>query len=377
MAVDPDPGFDRAMLRRAAAFAARGLGRVEPNPYVGAVVVRDREIIGEGAHRDFGGPHAEVAALRRSGAGAHGATLYVTLEPCCHQGKTGPCDRLILRRGIRRVVTAALDPNPRSAGGLRRLARDGVEVARVAVTEARRLIVPFRAHLAGDRPFVVAKWAMTLDGRIASASGDSRYITAEAARRRVHRERVRADAVLVGSGTVLADDPDLTPRLVRGRSPVRVILDRRLRTPLRSRVVLSARETPTWVVTGRRPVAARAHALEAAGVRILRVSGAGNPAQVLRSLRAAGVQRLLLEGGAEVTGAFFRAGLIDRVQAFVAPRLVGGVKAPGPIGGRGLARMAAAWDLAGVSCGRVGPDLWIEGEPIATSWGCRAGILDG
>ncbi|MBN2491722.1 MAG: bifunctional diaminohydroxyphosphoribosylaminopyrimidine deaminase/5-amino-6-(5-phosphoribosylamino)uracil reductase RibD [Planctomycetes bacterium] len=368
---------DIAFLQRAAALAARGRGRVEPNPYVGAVVVRGDRVLGEGAHRDYGGPHAEVHALRRAGEAARGATLYVTLEPCSHTGKTGPCDRRVLAAGVARVVVAALDPSPLAGGGRHRLRAGGVEFVRRSCAAARRLIAPFVAYLEEDRPFVLLKWAMSLDGRIAARGGALRYLTSEAARRAVHRERARADAVLVGSGTVLADDPQLTPWLTGGRPATRVVLDRRLRTPPGAVVVRTAREVATWILTGAKPDPARARRLERAGVRILPLRGRASVGEALRVLRRDGVHRLLVEGGAALAGALHDAGAVDRVQAFVAPHLIGEHDALGAIGGRGAARVTDAQALVGLRARWIGVDLVLEGEPAARSWGQRAGLPAG
>ena len=367
--------MEQGRMDRAAVLAARGWGRVEPNPYVGAVVVKGRRVLAEAAHREYGGPHAEVLALARAGAEARGATLFVTLEPCCHQGKTPPCDRRILESGIRRVVVGHLDPNPEAGGGLRRLRAAGVDTTRLGHATSRRLVSPFKDYLAERRPFVVVKWAMTLDGRIAARGGDSRYITSLPARTRVHRERARADAVLIGSGTLLQDDPDLTPRLTRGRPPVRVVLDRRLRTPPRARVVRTAREVPTWILTGPDPDPRLARLLERAGVRLLLLTGTATIGRALRTLRHNGVHRLLVEGGADIHAALVKARAVDRVQVYVAPRIVGGAEALGPVGGVGPRRMARAGDLLGMRTRKVGADLLLEGEPEGRSWGRRAGLI--
>ena len=371
-----DPTFDHAMMARAVHLAARGQGRVEPNPYVGAVLVKNGQILTEGAHRRYGGPHAEASALRRAGTDtARDATLYVTLEPCHHRGKTPPCDRLVAAHGIQRVVIGQVDPNPPARGGLPWLRTAGVETCRLNDAGSRALRSPFAAYLKDDRPFVILKWAMTLDGRIATRHGDSRYITSEAARRVVHQERARADGVVVGSATVLADDPDLTPWLTGGRPAVRVVLDRRLRTPDTAHIVRTARDVPTWIVTGGRPDPGRALALERAGVRLVRVGVREGIHGALRRLRQEGLHRLLVEGGARIASALFQADAVHRVQAFVAPRLLGDDQAPGPLGGGRPMRMAEACALVGVTHRRVGPDLLIEGEPPSRSWSLQAGLL--
>lgn len=366
--------FDAAMLTRAAELAARGRGAVEPNPYVGCVVVKNGRIVSEGAHLRYGGPHAEAVALKRAGAAARGSTLYATLEPCSHHGKTPPCEAMILRCGVKRIVVGAREKHERAAGSIANLRAAGRDVTVLTHEASTRLAVPFFEFLEARRPFVVLKWAMTLDGRIATAGGDSKYITAEAARRRVHRERARCDGILVGAGTVLADDPDLTPRLVRGPAPLRIVLDRRLRTPVASQVVQTAADVPTVVVTTRDAPARRAAALERRGVELIRLRGKGSLSAALRAVRERGVGRLLVEGGAEIHGAFWREGAVDLVQTFVAPRVLGGRDAMGPVGGDGPKTMAAAKALVGVRTRRFGADFAIEGEPTATSWGVRAGF---
>src|SRR5262245_3997728 len=242
-------------MRRALELAERGRGYVEPNPLVGAVVVRDRHVVGEGWHERYGAAHAEVNALAAAGEAARGATLYLTLEPCCHQGKTPPCTEAILRAGVGRVVAAMRDPFPEVAGqGAARLQAAGVAVELgQGEPDARRLNAPYLKLLASGRPYVHAKWAMTLDGKIATRTGDSKWISNEASRRHVHELRGRMDAIVVGIGTVLADDPLLTARPPGPRTPARVVLDRRGRTPLTSNLARTARETPTWVVTSGEP----------------------------------------------------------------------------------------------------------------------------
>ncbi|RME72294.1 MAG: bifunctional diaminohydroxyphosphoribosylaminopyrimidine deaminase/5-amino-6-(5-phosphoribosylamino)uracil reductase RibD [Planctomycetota bacterium] len=268
-------------MLRAVELAARGLGRVEPNPPVGAVCVREGRVVGEGWHERFGGPHAERRALEAAGGAARGATLYVTLEPCAHHGKTPPCTDAILAAGCRRVVYACADPNPEAAGGARRLEAAGVEVAHRPLPEAERLLAPFLVRVREGRPWVIAKWAMSLDGRIATRTGHARWISGELSRQRVHERRAQVDAVLVGIGTALADDPLLTVRLpaghrvagATGRPPLRVVVDTRARLPLTSRLVASAREAPVLVAVGRQAPAPARAALQAAGCEVLEVGG--------------------------------------------------------------------------------------------------------
>ncbi|QIA27770.1 bifunctional diaminohydroxyphosphoribosylaminopyrimidine deaminase/5-amino-6-(5-phosphoribosylamino)uracil reductase RibD [Thermaerobacter sp. PB12/4term] len=367
---DDWPVTDRAFMRRALRLAARARGRTHPNPIVGAVIVRDGEVVGEGFHRRAGEPHAEIEALRTAGERARGATLYVTLEPCCHYGRTPPCTGAIMAAGVRRVVVAMVDPDPRVAGrGIAALAAAGIEVA-VGLEEeaARRLNEAYIVHRRLGRPMVTAKYAMTLDGRIATARGDSRWVTGIRARRWAHRLRDRVDAILVGVGTVLADDPLLTVRLhPGGRDPLRIVLDSHARTPPTARVVQVARlsPAPTWVAVTPGAPAARVRGLEEAGARIVTLpagpDGRVSLPHLLRLLAAEGVVHLLVEGGATVHGAFFGARLVDRVVALVAPKLAGGAEAPGPIAGPGVERMADAPVLRRVFARRLGSDWLIGG----------------
>ena len=363
---DRHGGRDRDRMRRAIELAVRGRGRVEPNPCVGAVVAKGDRVLAEGYHRDYGGPHAEAAALAKAGERARGATLWVTLEPCSTTGKTPPCTDAVLRSGVKRVVVGSLDPNSRNRGGVERLRRSGIEVdTGVLVHECDDLLGPFRALLDGTLPFVTVKWAMTLDGQVATRTGASRWITSTAARREGHRERARSDAIVVGIGTVLADDPSLDTRHVRGRNPVRVVLDSRLRLPLTSRLVGDADRIPVVVVTTSSAPDRRASALEAAGCRILRV----RPSKGRVSLRAAfvklrelGYERLLVEGGPELTGELVRRKLASRVMAFVAARFFGGDDGRGPLAGGGRAIPSRAFELTHVRRRSLGDhDTLIEG----------------
>ncbi len=351
-------------MAQAIALARRGLGRTSPNPAVGAVVVRAGKRLGRGWHRRAGGPHAEVFALREAGARARGATLYVTLEPCSHVGKTLPCAELVLASGIRRVVVGTIDPNPRVRGrGIARLRRAGVDVrVGVLAEECRELTRDFEKHVTTGLPFVLLKVAATLDGRIATASGDSRWISAPASRRRAHQLRNRFDAVIVGSGTVLRDDPELTCRVRGGRDPLRVVLDGRLRSPESARVF---RQDParTRLYT-RAQGSAKARRLAARGV-VVRPGGADRPGslrRVLRDLARAGGVSVLLEGGATLATRALREGLVDRLGMFFAPRLLGG-DARGMLGPLGIRRVGDAFSLEILTLERVGPDAWIEARP--------------
>ncbi len=357
---------DEHWMRRALALAERGRFGASPNPMVGAVVVdREGRTAGEGWHAVHGGDHAEVAALREAGSRARGGTLYVTLEPCDHQGKTPPCTAAILEAGIARVVVAAEDPNPVAAGGLERLRRAGLEVSLgICRREALRLNRRWLRWVTGGRPWVTLKAAVSLDGRIATRTGDSRWITGEAARHRGLELREEHDAILVGVGTVLADDPRLTRRL--GRNPgdrwLRVVLDSTLRTPLRARVLRDDPASTLLVHTPQAPPG-RAARLAAAGARLLEVEAdaRGRPALagVLAALAAEPVAALLVEGGGTVHGAFVDAGFVDELHLFVAPLLVGGESAPMVVGGRGCATLAEARTMVIETVRDHGPDLEI------------------
>jgi len=317
-------------MRRALELAGRGAGHVEPNPQVGAVVVAaDGTIVGEGWHAVFGGPHAEVAALAAAGPAARGATLCVTLEPCCHHGKTPPCTAAIIAAGIARVVVATGDPFPAVAGrGITALRAAGIDVETGPLAaEARRLIAPFRKLVETGTPWVIAKWAMSLDGRLAAPPGADRWISSPESRSLVHALRGRIDAIAVGIGTVLADDPLLTARPPGPRQPLRIVLDSAARLPLAAALVRTAREVPVLVAAGPAAAADRVAALRAAGCEVWQAASDTPSARLRELLAELGRRRLtnlMVEGGAAVLHTLFAAGVVDEIQAFVAPRVIGG-----------------------------------------------------
>lgn len=368
-------------MRRALQLARRGLGRVAPNPPVGAVAVRGGRIVGEGWHRVCGGPHAEADLLLRTDPKAcRGADLYVTLEPCGHHGKTPPCANAVAAAGFRRVFYATGDPNPKTQGvGLRTLERSGIEThVGMLEDQGRLLLAPYFQQTLQQVPLVTAKWAMTLDGRMASASGDSKWITDERARAATRRLRGEFDGILVGSGTALADDPMLTARS-RGKSnPIRIVLDSQLRLPLDSQLVRTAGDIPLWLITAKRPQASRAHAarrrrLEAAGVVVhtvgSRARGDLQLRRILRLLAQQGLSNLLVEGGGQVHGSFFDQKLVDRVQVVIGPKVIGGAEAAGPVGGRGAKKMATAPELTGLDRKVVGDSWLLQGAVTAAGLG--------
>lgn len=362
-----------AHLGRALRLAARGRYTTHPNPMVGAVVVRDGEVVGEGFHARPGGPHAEVEALREAGDAARGATVYVTLEPCAHHGRTPPCTDALLAAGVARMVACHRDPNPRVAGGgLARLAAAGVEVVHGPRAEdAVRLNLRYLVPALLGRPLVTLKWAMSLDGRIATAGGESQWITSPGARRHGLALREEHDAILVGSGTAVADDPRLNRRLGLAEGAItRVVMDRRLRLSPGARMLTLP--GPVLVYTASDD-AARRDALEAAAPAEVTVARLPDitPAAVLADLHHRGVGSVLVEGGGEVAAAWVAAGLYDRVHAAVAPLLIGGRAAPGPLGGGGAATLSAAPRLDGVKLRRRGPDLLLS----ALRRGCLPELL--
>lgn len=359
-----------AQMRRALALAERGWGRVSPNPMVGAIVLdRVGDVVGEGWHDGPGNPHAEVMALRAAGDRASGGTVVVTLEPCTHTGRTGPCTAALLEAGVARLVAATTDVNPVvDGGGFEVLRRAGVhvEVGPLA-EEARRLNVAFERHVRTGRPFVILKTAITLDGKIAAADGSSRWISAEGSRADAQRLRAWADAIVVGAGTAVADDPQLTLRGAQAegaRPPLRVVVDGAGRVPATGRVFDGS--APTLVATTDRVDERQVAAWQAAGaeIAVLGPDPAGGVALdgLLEALGKRDVQGVLVEGGSALAWSFVRDGLLDRVVAYVAPALVGGDPAPGPVGGAGFRPISAALPMRFTSVRRVGPDLRVEAD---------------
>ena len=353
-------------MQQALQIAAYAAGRTSPNPLVGAVIVKDGRVVGQGWHRKAGTEHAEIHALRQAGELAAGATIYVTLEPCSHYGRTGPCSKALIDAGIKRVVIAMLDPNPLVAGkGVAMLKAAGIEVETGLLQEqAERLNEVFLKWIMTKMPFVVMKTAMTLDGKIATAAGNSKWISNEVSRRRVHELRDVYDGILVGIGTVLADDPALTTRLESpsGKNPLRIVVDSRARTPLTARVVTDG-QAETLIAVTAAAEAAKVEALRQAGVEVLVVNDGQQVdlKQLFCLLGERGVCSIFVEGGARINYSLLKAGLVDKVYSFIAPKMVGGSSAPGPVGGDGVETLDQAFLLEDVETELLAGDILVSG----------------
>jgi diaminohydroxyphosphoribosylaminopyrimidine deaminase / 5-amino-6-(5-phosphoribosylamino)uracil reductase len=360
---------DETYMLRALDLARKGEGRTCPNPPVGAVIVSGETVIGEGYHPAAGEPHAEIHALRAAGGAAKGATLYVTLEPCAHHGRTGPCVEALIEAGVKRVVAGIQDPNPQVAGrGFAQLRDKGIEVqVGVREAESRRLIAPFAKHLTTGLPFVTLKAALTLDGKTATSLGESQWISCEASRELVHQFRNRVDGIMAGIGTVLRDNPRLTTRISGdSRDPVRVIVDSTLRTPLQSAVIATDSAAATLIATTPQASKEQIRELERAGAEILicnEQEGSGvDLHDLMRQLGKYPLQHILLEGGGILNQSLLAAGLIDRVMLFVAPLLMGGSDGKGLFSGHGPQHLTGTIQLTDLRVTEISGDLLIEGE---------------
>lgn len=360
------PSADEQFMGQAIELAASADYHTSPNPMVGAVVVRDGKVIGMGAHMRAGEPHAEVHALNTAGDAARGADLYVTQEPCSHHGRTPPCVDAVIAAGVRRVVVGMQDPNPKVDGrGIAALRAAGITViGGVLEAKVRRLNEFFVKHVTTGLPFVTAKFAMSLDGRIATHSGESKWITSDEARQQVHRLRHMHDAILVGANTVLRDDPNLTTRLPEGgRSPLRVVVDSRLRVPYEARI-FAQESGSVLLATSDRARGDRLREFEKRGVPVVVLPAdhgrVGLP-DLLRHLGEHDTISLLIEGGSSMHGSAFDQHLVDKVVAFVAPRIIGGIEAPGAVGGHGVDALVDARPLRDVEVRGIGPDVMISG----------------
>ena len=368
---------DTPWMLRALELAERGRGSVEPNPLVGCVIVKEGQLVAEGWHGHFGGPHAEIEALRAAGPKAKGATLYATLEPCCHYGKTPPCTEAVIPAGIRRVVAAMRDPFAKvSGGGLRQLADAGLEVeVGLCEAEARQLNAPYLKLVTQNRPWVIAKWAMTLDGKIATRTGYSRWISGTAAREVVHGLRARVDAIMVGRRTAEIDDPLLTARPEGGtagpavhlvpRQAVRIVVDSQAKLSLNSQLVKTARQIPVLIAIGPDADTKDIRRLTEMGCEVLPFAASTQYERTLQLFAELGRRKMtnvLVEGGSKLLGGLLDSSLIDEVHVFIAPKLFGGEKAPSPIGGAGVDQVAKALELGQLKWEQLGSDLYVRGR---------------
>lgn len=358
--------MDQYYMRQALTIAQYAKGRTSPNPLVGAVIVKDNRIVGQGWHRQAGTPHAEIHALAQAGKLAKDATIYVTLEPCSHHGRTGPCTDALIQAEVKKVVVAMTDPNPLVAGrGLERLKAAGIEVVEgVLAAEAAKLNEIFIKWITTGMPFGILKTAMTLDGKIAAFTGHSKWITGPEAREYVHKLRDTCDGILVGVGTVLADDPELTARLPEGgKNPVRIIVDSMARTPLTAKVVVD-KQSPTIIAVSNAAPTERISALSSQGVEILVLEQTPLGVNLHHLFKALGERRItsvLVEGGATINASILGANLIDKVHCFIAPKILGGKTAPSPVGGTGIAAVDNAITLEDITTQSIGTDLLISG----------------
>ena len=358
---------DREYMQLALSLAAKGVGYTNPNPMVGAVIVKDDQILGQGYHKCCGQGHAEVEAFKDAGdADVRGATIYVTLEPCSHYGKTPPCADKIIEKGIRRAVIGAPDPNPLVSGrGIAKLQAAGIEVVSgLMAEESIRLNEIFMKYIVDKKPFVLYKSAMSLDGKTATSAGESQWISCEASREEVHRLRNQYMSIMVGIGTVLADDPMLNCRIPGGKDPVRVVVDSQLRIPTDCRLVQSAGDIPLIVACLPQADPDKRQTLIDLGADVLTVGekdGHVDMAALVSLLGQMGIDSVLLEGGPTLAFAAFEAGIIDKVQIYAAPKILGGVTAKTPLGGKGFEKLSQAPQLKGLSARTVGDDICITG----------------
>lgn len=357
---------DIAYMKLALELAEKGRGAVAPNPMVGAVIVKDGRIIGSGYHEKIGEGHAEVNAFRSATEDVAGATIYVTLEPCSHYGKTPPCADKIIEKKIARVVIAALDPNPLVSGrGVKKILDAGIEVVTgVLADESIRLNEVFMKYIVKKEPFVVMKVAMSLDGKIATRTGESKWITGEPAREQVHRLRSALSGIMVGVQTVIADDPQLTARIPNGKNPVRIIVDSTLRIPLDANVLKNQDLAKTIIGTTAKADREKAALLEQAGIELVTVpekDGTTDLSALMKILGESGIDSILLEGGATLNFAALDAGIVDKVQIYIAPKLIGGSTSKTPVGGKGIDKLSDAFKVKELTATLVGQDVLLEG----------------
>jgi diaminohydroxyphosphoribosylaminopyrimidine deaminase/5-amino-6-(5-phosphoribosylamino)uracil reductase len=358
---------DKEYMNLVLRLAAKGKGRTSPNPMVGALIVKGGRVIGKGYHRKAGTPHAEVVAIEEAGEKANNATLYVNLEPCCHlDKKTPPCTEAIIKAGVKKVVIGMVDPNPKVSGkGLKELNKAGIKVIKgILEEESKRLNEAYIKYIRTGLPFVILKIASSLDGKIATASGESKWITGEKSRKMVHRLRSEVDAVMVGIGTVLKDDPLLNVRLIKGRDPHRVILDRQLRIPLNLKVLNLKSDAKTYIVTVPDAPEDKIMALKQKGAEVIHVDskdGYLDLFKLMKILGTLGITSLMIEGGSETSASALREGIVDKVIIFMSPKIIGGQDSKDAVGGKSPERLSDAIILKDLKLRRLGKDILIEG----------------
>lgn len=367
--------LDKFYMNIALQLAKKGKGKVNPNPLVGAIIVRDGVILGRGYHKEYGKAHAEVNAFLDAKEDITGATMYVTLEPCSHYGKTPPCVERIIENKISRVVIGMIDPNPLVAGkGIEKLKKSGITVTvGVLEEECRKLNEVFIKYITKNEPFVVLKTAMSLDGKIATSRGESKWITGEKARNEVHNLRNELEAIMVGVDTVIIDNPELTCRLENGRNPIRIIVDSTLKIPLNSKVLKNQDEAKTIVATKKEAIEEKVKKLEALGVTVLKISDDKeyennnirnkkvNLNNLMKELGKLNIDGVLLEGGATLNYSALQEGIVDKIQVYIAPKIIGGLNSKGPVGGTGIEFLKDAFKINDLTSKFIGEDILIEG----------------
>lgn len=358
--------MDKVYMKRALELAELGRGKVAPNPMVGAVIVKAGKIIGEGYHKKYGDNHAEVNAFENATEDVSGATLYVTLEPCAHYGKTPPCAKRIVKEGIKKVVIGVLDPNPLVAGkGVNILKDAGIEVVvGVLEEECRKINEVFMKYIKTSRPFVLMKYAMSLDGKISTATGKSKWISCEKSRRDVHKLRNNLSAIMVGINTVIKDNPMLNCRIEGGNDPIRIIVDSNLRIPLDSKIVNTSNNISTIVATTHKADKDKIKLLEERNVEVIvakEKDGRVDITSLIDKLGEKKIDSILLEGGSEINFSCLQEGIVDKVRIYIAPKILGGNNAKGAVGGRGVSEMIESFNIENIDISTIGSDIVVEG----------------
>lgn len=358
---------DEKYMKRALELAEKAKGHTLPNPLVGSVIVKDGKIIGEGYHKKAGQPHAEVNAIKSAVESVEGATIYVTLEPCSHYGKTPPCSDLIIKSGFKKVVVAAVDPNPLVAGrGILRIRDAGIDVLLgVCEKESIKLNEVFNYFITTQRPFIHMKYAMTLDGKIATETGESKWISSEQSREHAHRLRGELSGIMVGIGTVLKDNPQLTCRIEGYKNPIRIVVDSQLRIPLNAKVLSDQDQAKTIILTTRFASEEKLSTLKAKDIEIIKVKSTDKRVdlnQAMNVLGKKGIDSILLEGGGQLNASALEAGIVNKLTAYIAPKLLGGEKALSPVEGKGVQHMSEAYLFKDVQTYQLGEDIVIEAE---------------